>query len=63
MPSRTIRSANSWRSVSPAYWRERLAQEWGLDSCLELQFERHYRRFLMPDHPWHRGGQQSVMPG
>ena len=31
-----------------AYWRERLAQEWGLDSCLELQFERHYRRFLMP---------------
>ena len=31
-----------------AYWRERLAQEFGLDSCLELQFERHYRRFLMP---------------
>lgn len=30
------------------YWRERLAQEFGLDSCLELQFERHYRRFLMP---------------
>ena len=31
-----------------AYWRERLAQEWGLESCLELQFERHYHRFLMP---------------
>ncbi len=31
-----------------AYWRQRLATELGVDSCLELQFERHYRRFLMP---------------
>jgi DNA polymerase II len=30
------------------YWQQRLQEEWGLGSCLELQFERHYRRFLMP---------------
>jgi DNA polymerase II len=30
------------------YWQQRLQEEWGLASCLELQFERHYRRFLMP---------------
>ena len=29
-------------------WRQRLANELGVDSCLELQFERHYHRFLMP---------------
>ncbi|MGE7989620.1 DNA polymerase II [Pseudomonas sp. NPDC089554] len=30
------------------WWREHLRQEMGLDSALELQFETHYRRFLMP---------------
>lgn len=30
------------------WWKERLKQELQLDSCLELQFERHYHRFLMP---------------
>ena len=30
------------------WWREHLAQTMGLDSALELQFETHYRRFLMP---------------
>nr|WP_300307884.1 DNA polymerase II [Halomonas sp.] len=30
------------------WWREHLKQEFGLDSVLELQFETHYRRFLMP---------------
>jgi len=29
-------------------WREQLQSELGLDSALELQFETHYRRFLMP---------------
>ncbi|MGL4207212.1 MAG: DNA polymerase II [Aeromonadaceae bacterium] len=29
-------------------WQQRLASELGVDSCLELQFERHYHRFLMP---------------
>lgn len=29
-------------------WRDMLAQQFGLDSALELQFENHYRRFLMP---------------
>ena len=31
-----------------AYWQERLGRELAIDSCLELQFERHYRRFFMP---------------
>ncbi|MFJ9990252.1 DNA polymerase II [Pseudomonas putida] len=30
------------------WWREHLRQEMGLESALELQFETHYRRFLMP---------------
>ncbi len=32
---------NSW-------WREHIQREFGLDSALELEFETHYRRFLMP---------------
>jgi len=31
-----------------AWWGEHLAEEYGLASALELQFETHYRRFLMP---------------
>lgn len=31
-----------------AWWRERLEQEYRLESALELQFETHFRRFLMP---------------
>jgi DNA polymerase-2 len=31
-----------------AWWRRRLATEFGVDSVLELEFETHYRRFLMP---------------
>jgi DNA polymerase-2 len=31
-----------------AWWRQDLQQRFGLDSALELQFERHYRRFFMP---------------
>ncbi|MDP3815404.1 DNA polymerase II [Pseudomonas sp.] len=30
------------------WWREQLRDEYDLDSALELQFETHYRRFLMP---------------
>jgi DNA polymerase-2 len=30
------------------WWREHLRDTMGLDSALELQFETHYRRFLMP---------------
>ena len=32
-----------------AWWQQYLRQEYGLDSALELQFETHYRRFLMPN--------------
>ncbi|HEY2020725.1 DNA polymerase II [Paraburkholderia sp.] len=31
-----------------AAWRDTLHARFGLDSALELQFERHYRRFFMP---------------
>ena len=31
-----------------AWWREHLEAEFGLQSALELQFETHFRRFLMP---------------
>ena len=31
-----------------AWWRTHLAEEFGLESALELQYETHYRRFLMP---------------
>lgn len=31
-----------------AWWREHLAAEFGLQSALELQFETHFSRFLMP---------------
>ena len=30
------------------WWREHLREEYGLESALELQYETHYRRFLMP---------------
>lgn len=30
------------------WWRQHLAETQGLDSALELQFETHYQRFLMP---------------
>ncbi len=36
-----VRCVNAW-------WREHLRQEYTLESALELQFETHFRRFLMP---------------
>ena len=36
-----VQRVNQW-------WREHLRAEFGLDSALELQFETHYSRFLMP---------------
>ncbi|AMU12299.1 DNA polymerase II [Burkholderia cenocepacia] len=30
------------------WWQAHLREQFGLDSALELQYERHYRRFLMP---------------
>lgn len=36
-----VQQVNQW-------WRDHLATEFGLDSALELQYETHYRRFLMP---------------
>ncbi len=31
-----------------AWWRQQIADEFGLASALELEFETHYKRFLMP---------------
>jgi DNA polymerase-2 len=36
-----VQHVNQW-------WRERLHQEFGLQSALELQYETHFSRFLMP---------------
>jgi DNA polymerase-2 len=36
-----VKYVNEW-------WREHLQETFGLESALELQFETHYRRFLMP---------------
>ena len=30
------------------YWRDYLQQEYGIESCLEMEFETHYRQFFMP---------------
>ncbi|PWB32421.1 DNA polymerase II [Pseudomonas sp. SDI] len=38
---RLVQQVNQW-------WREHLRDSYGLESALELQFETHYRRFLMP---------------
>ncbi len=30
------------------YWTEKLRQEYDIESCLEMEFETHYRQFFMP---------------
>ena len=30
------------------YWRERLMRDHGIESCLEMEFETHFRQFFMP---------------
>ena len=30
------------------YWREQLRQEYGIESCLEMEFETHFKQFFMP---------------
>ncbi len=30
------------------YWRETLQREFGIESCLEMEFETHFRQFFMP---------------
>ena len=39
--SRLARLLNLW-------WKKRLLKEYGVDSALELEFETHFKRFLMP---------------
>ncbi|WP_170929745.1 DNA polymerase II [Pseudomonas sp. B26(2017)] len=36
-----VQHVNDW-------WREHVREQYGLESALELQFETHYKRFLMP---------------
>ena len=36
-----VKHVNDW-------WRKHVSEEYGLESALELQFEIHYKRFLMP---------------
>ena len=30
------------------YWRDHLLEEYGIESCLEMEFETHFRQFFMP---------------
>jgi len=30
------------------YWREHLAEQYGIESCLEMEFETHFHQFFMP---------------
>ncbi len=30
------------------YWRDHLQREYGIESCLEMEFETHFRQFFMP---------------
>ena len=30
------------------YWRDHLQQDYGIESCLEMEFETHFRQFFMP---------------
>ncbi|HEM8211795.1 TPA: DNA polymerase II [Providencia rettgeri] len=36
------------RDYVNSWWKKHLAEEWQLDGVLELEYETHYRRFLMP---------------
>ncbi|MEQ9465334.1 MAG: DNA polymerase II [Haliea sp.] len=42
------RAGRSLQADLNSWWRQRVQLEFGLDSALELEFETHYRRFLMP---------------
>lgn len=45
------RCAESGRALAAElnnWWKQRLKREYGVDSALEMEFETHFRRFLMP---------------
>ncbi len=43
-----VKIGNALAEHVNAWWKAHLRERYGLDSALELQFERHYSRFLMP---------------
>jgi DNA polymerase-2 len=43
-----VKIGNTLAVYVNAWWKTHLRERYGLDSALELQFERHYSRFLMP---------------
>lgn len=43
-----VKIGNTLAEHVNAWWTAHLRERYGLDSALELQFERHYSRFLMP---------------
>jgi len=43
-----VKIGNTLAGHVNAWWKAHLRERYGLDSALELQFERHYSRFLMP---------------
>lgn len=48
-PDQTASERGDWLAANlNQWWRDRLAEEHGLDSVLEIEFETHFSRFLMP---------------
>jgi len=35
-------------AIINAYWRDSLQREYGIESCLEMEFETHFKQFFMP---------------
>lgn len=52
---RLVVKVNQW-------WKTHLNQELGLESALELEFETHYQRFLMPTIRGSELGSKNVTP-
>lgn len=48
-PGQSVAERGRWLQAGlNDWWRERIAQEYRLESVLELEFETHFSRFLMP---------------
>ncbi len=45
------------------WWQQHLQQQYGLENALELEFETHYSRFLMPTIRGAEQGSKNATPG
>ena len=47
-PAQALKVGISLQAKLNDYWQERLMRDFNIESCLEIEFERHYQHFLMP---------------